>query len=133
MTQPKRHQKGFWSPEKNPTKICGSITQTGVVGVSPAVAIKDGMGFTAAYTGVGRYTISTVDTHFTGCLSAHACVENAANTVDMYAQIAAITCAPGAVTAIEIRTKTAANTTEVPQNDDVHFEFNLVSIGQDNA
>ena len=131
MTQPKTNQRGFWTPEHNPSKICGSITQTGVVGVSPAVAIKDGEGFTAAYTGVGRYTISTVDTYFTGCLSAQATVENAANNVDMYCQIAAVTSAPGAATAIEIRTKTAGVTTEVPQNDDVHFEFNLVSIGQD--
>ena len=138
MTLPKsstvdQYNKGFWTPEKNPTKICGTITQTGVVGVSPAAAVKDGKDFTVAYTGVGRYTISTTDTHFSQLLSAQASVENAANNVDMYAQIAAVTCATGAATAIEIRTKTAAATTEVPQNDDVHFEFNLLSQGEDVA
>ena len=138
MTIPKsgnqaEYNKGFWTPEKNPTKLCGSFTQTGVVGVAPAVAIKDGKDFTVAYTGVGRYTVSTTDTHFTQLLSAIATVENAANNVDMYAQIAAVTCASGAATAIEIRTKAAGASTEVPQNDDVHFEFNLLSGGEDVA
>lgn len=135
MTQPKtstqRYHRGFFTPLKNPTIICGSITQTGVVGVSPAAAIREGSGFTVAYTGVGTYTISTVDTHFANLICATASVEAAGAGVDMYANITGITTGTGAATAVEFSTLTANVVTEIPRYDDLHFTLVLVSAGVD--
>lgn len=133
MTTPKsglqaEYHKGFWTPEKNPTKLCGTITIN-----AAAAAVKDGKDFTVAYDGAGLFTISTTETHFTECLSALVCVESAANNQDIHGQIAAIVCVGGAATAIQLRTTTAAVETDPTNNDDVHFEFNLLSLGQDVA
>ena len=131
MTLPKsslqRYDKGFRTPEKNPSKILGRFSQNGV----PGVTIIDGTGFTVAYTGVGTYTISTVSTDYTDLISCTALVEAAAAGVDMNVNISAITSAIGAVTTVELTSLTGGVATEVPNNDEIHFELNLVSSGLD--
>jgi len=127
MTLPKRHQRGFWTPNENATKITGRFQVTGVPGV---LAIA-GAGWTVAYTGVGRYTVTITGTHWTQIISCKATVENTLHNVDLYAQIESITCAVGTAPTVCIRAKNNAVTTEVTAGDFVHFEITLLSAGVD--
>lgn len=131
MTQPKtslepQYHKGFWTPEKFATKICGTYSiDTGVV------TLEDGRGYTVAYDGAGLCTVSTVETHFTNVVCAHAVVESALANQDLYCQVAAIVSAGGAVTTVQFRTTDTGVETDPTNDDDIHFEITLLSLGQD--
>lgn len=130
MTLPKsslqRFDKGFYTPEKNPSKIVGSFdVDTGVC------AVIDGTGFTVAYTGVGIYTVTTTATHYSQLLSCTATLQGAGAGLDMYVDVTSFVCASGAATTIIFSTVTGAVVTEVPNNDVIHFELNLLSGGLD--
>jgi hypothetical protein len=116
---------GFWHRETgDEIKICGSIVQTGVVGVSPAIAVNTGTGFTVGLTGVGDYLLT-----FTGAasqmISGKAICQITANTVDMEPQFGAFTAGGAGAATLQILAKTAGADTEVPQNDIIHFEVTL--------
>ncbi len=130
MTLPKsslqRFNKGFFTPEKNPSKIIGSFeVDTGVCN------IIEGTGWTVAYTGAGIYTITTTSINYSNLISATATVQGAGAGLDMYVDITSFVCAAGAVTTMIFSTLTGAVVTELPNNDFIHFELNLVSGGTD--
>ncbi len=130
MTLPKsslqRYSKGFYTPEKNPSKIVGSFEVD-----TAAVNIIEGTGWTVAYTGAGIYTVSTVGTDYNTLLSCTATVQGAGAGLDMYVDITSFVCAGGAVTTLIFSTLTGAVVTELPNNDFIHFELNLLSSGLD--
>lgn len=123
MTIPKNDQRGFYHYEPGATKICGSFQ----VVAGPAIGLvtgNQGNNFAVTRTGVGDYLV-TLGAAFTQMVCATATVQNAANNVDMYAQIGTITM--GAIPTVQIRTKTIGANTEIPANDRCHFEFTLRS------
>lgn len=127
MTIPKYHELGFWSEEKNATKITGSFTLTG----AGVVAVKAGAGFTVAYTAAGRYLVTITGTHWSQIVSVKATVETALHNVDQYAQIEAIACVLGTAPTIALRSKNNAAASELAVGDDMHFEATLLSGGVD--
>ncbi len=108
--------RGCFTYESGAAKICGSFQ----IVAGPVMGPNVGRGFVATRVGVGDYLITLNDPFF-GPIICTAVVRNAANNVDMYAQIGTIT--PGAAPTIQIRTKTIGANTEVPNNDWVDFEI----------
>ena len=64
-------------------------------------------------------------------ISATATVQGAGAGLDMYVDITSYVCAAGAATTMIFSTVTGAVVTELPNNDVIHFELNLVSGGVD--
>ena len=120
MSIPKNERSGFYHYEPGAAKILGrfQIINTPVMG--PWL----GHGFTPTRVGVGDYLITLTDA-FTQIVAVTATVLNAANNVDMYAQIGALVV--GATPTVQILTKTVGAVTEVPDDDWVSFEITLRS------
>jgi hypothetical protein len=120
MTIPKNEGSGFYHYEPGAAKICGRFQ----IVAGPIMGPWFGNGFTPTRVGVGDYLV-TLGAAFAEITSVTATVQNAANNVDMYAQIGTIT--PGAAPAVQIQTKTIAADTEVPNDDWVNFEITVRS------
>lgn len=119
MSIPRNNNRGFWHYESGAVKVCGGFQ----IVAGPAIGLvsgNQGGNFAATYTGVGDYLI-TVGFQAFQLVSATAVVLNAANNVDMYAQIGAT--AVGAAPTVQIRTKTVGAVTEIPNNDWCYFEL----------
>jgi hypothetical protein len=126
MTIPRHDPRGDYTYENGPAVISGSFQ----IVAGPVMGVNVGDGFVATRVGVGDYLVTLNDSFF-GPIFVTATVRNAANNVDMYAQIGTIT--PGAAPTIQIRTKTAGANTEVPNDDWVHFEVVALSEWLDAA
>lgn len=120
MTIPKNENLGIYHYESGAAKICGRFQ----IVAGPVMGPWEGRGFTPTRTGVGDYLITLTDA-FSEIVGVKATVQNAANNVDMYAQVAAI--AAGAAPTVQIQTKTVAADAEVPNNDWVNFEITVRS------
>ena len=120
MSIPKNEGQGFYHYESGATKICGRFQ----IVAGPAMGPWFGRGFTPTRVGIGDYLITLTDA-FTQVVSASATCQVAANNVDLYAQIGAITV--GAAPTVQIQTKAIAADTEVTANDWVNFEITLRS------
>ncbi len=123
MSIPRNNNRGFWHEESGATKVCGGfqIVAGPVIGL---IVGNQGINFVPTRTGVGDYLI-TVQFQAFQLVSATATVRNAANNVDMYAQIGAV--ALGAAPTVQIRTKTVGANTEIPNDDWCYFELVLRS------
>lgn len=116
MSIPKNESSGFYHYEPGAAKILGRFQ----IVAGPVMGPWLGHGFTPTRVGVGDYLITVTDS-FTELVTVTATVLNAANNVDMYAQIGAVVV--GAAPTVQIRTKTVGAVTEVPNNDWVSFEI----------
>ncbi len=126
MTIPRHSERGVYTYEKGAAIITGSFQ----IIAGPIMGPNVGAGFVATRVGVGDYLITLNDAFF-GPIFVTATVRNAANNVDMYAQIGTIT--PGAAPTIQVRTKTIGANTEVPNDDWVDFKVVALSEWLDAA
>jgi len=118
MTIPKQERQGFYHEEPGAMKIMGRFQ----IVAGPVMGPFEGNGFTPTRAGVGDYLI-TLDHPYTEINHAVATVQPATHTIDLYAQIGAITV--GATPTVQIQTKAIAADAEVTADDWVAFEITV--------